>query len=473
MKYLKDLKLKDIDIELGRRSFIDFITYTMPDFEVNPHHLKIAEYVEAFINRDIKNLIISCPPRHGKSEMVSRRLPAYLFGKNPNNKIISASYSADLSSRMNRDVQRIIDSDRYRDLFSNTNLNSKTVRIGAANNYVRNSDMFEIVGKQGVYRSTGVGGGITGMGCDFAIIDDPIKDHEEANSPRIRQKIWDWYVSTLLTRVEGNGGVLVCQTRWHLDDLVGRLEDDKSFEVLNLKAIDIDGNALWPSRYDIEFLNERKKQLGTQTFESLYQQSPIIDGGNIIKSDWINESTVWPNCNEYIQSWDLAFKGKSNSDYTVGQVWGRSGMNFYLIDQFRGKWDFVETIKQIKRMTAKYPKAVAKLIEDKANGPALISSLKGEISGLIAVNPKGDKISRLHAVSPLFEAGNVFINEDLKDLYEFTDELVSFPSSKHDDQVDAMTQALSYLNKSYGKSFATSGRSTIGVRTERQSIFDN
>lgn len=466
------MNLSDIEKEIARRSFLDFITYTMPTFEVSDHHIIFADAIEKFISREYKNLIISCPPRHGKSEMVSRRLPAYLFGKDPNTAIITSSYSADLAGRMNRDVQRIIDHELYSELFPNTKLNSKNVRTDSKNNYVRNSDMFEIVGHKGVYRSTGVGGGITGMGARFGIIDDPIKDHEEANSPRMRQKIWDWYTSTLLTRIEGDGGVLICQTRWHTDDLVGRLENDPNFVVINLPAINSKGEALWPERYDIDFLKQRKKDLGTKNFESLYQQSPILDGGNIIKRESIRVEKAWPNCKQYIQSWDLTFKGNKSSDYVVGQVWGQFGADYHLIDQVRGQWDFVRTLSEIRKLTKRYPKALTKLIEDKANGPAVIASLKKEIPGIIPINPKAGKVERLHMVSPLFEAGNVVISDELQGLDEFISETISFPNSKHDDQVDAMTQALQYLFSKQGQTFATSGRSMIGRESSEPSIFN-
>lgn len=434
----------------------------MPDFEVSEHHMIFADAIEKFISREYKNLIISCPPRHGKSEMVSRRLPAYLFGLNPDINIIAASYSADLSSRMNRDVQRIIDDYRYADLFPETYLTSKNVRNNLKSNFVRNSDMFEIVDNKGIYRSTGVGGGITGMGAYFGIIDDPIKDHEEANSPRIRQKIWDWYTSTFLTRIESDGGVLICQTRWNTDDLIGRVENHKDFHVINLPAISDEGKALWPSRYDIDFLKQRKKDLGSKMFESLYQQSPILDGGNIIKSDWIKHWIILPQrFDDMVMSWDMTFAGSVHSDYVVGQVWGRYGADFYLLDQIRGQLDFTETVAKVELLSLKYLNCSKILVENKANGPAVMNHLKQKIPGMIPVNPKSDKVSRLHAVSPLFEAGNVFFPpiESNPWCSSAISETISFPNGKHDDQVDAMTQALSNLKRKDSSGFALSNAS--------------
>ncbi|MBZ0293356.1 MAG: terminase family protein, partial [Anaerolineae bacterium] len=167
---------KQVRIELGRRTLLDFIRYTKPDYQVNWHHRLICNYLDRFIARDIENLMLFMPPRHGKSEIVSRRLPAYILGKMPDSEIIANSYSADLASRMNRDVQRIIDSLEYRELFPETQLFGRNVRTIADGSYLRNSDIFEVVGKRGVYRSAGVGGGIVGMGFHYGIIDDPIKN---------------------------------------------------------------------------------------------------------------------------------------------------------------------------------------------------------------------------------------------------------------------------------------------------------
>lgn len=189
----------------ARTNLLDFAIYTKPDYEANEHHVYLCEYLDKFVKGEIKRLLVSMPPRSGKSELVSRRLPAYIFGVNPDAHIISCSYSADLSSRMNRDVQRIIDSPRYKYLFPDTSLNASNVRTDAQGSYLRNSDVFEIVGHNGMYRSAGVGGGITGLGADFGLIDDPVKNQEEAMSQTYREKAWEWYTSTFYTRLEKDG----------------------------------------------------------------------------------------------------------------------------------------------------------------------------------------------------------------------------------------------------------------------------
>jgi len=193
---------------LARRHLLDFITYTKPDYEVNWHHKTICDEIESFMTGECSRLILCMPPRNGKSQIVSRHLPAYLLGRNPDARIIACSYSADLAQAMNRDVQRIIDDPLYHELFPDTTLSGSNVRT-VAGNFLRNSDVFEIVGHKGVYLSAGIGGGITGRGADYALIDDPVKNREEANSPTYRERIWDWYRSTLYTRLEKGGKILI------------------------------------------------------------------------------------------------------------------------------------------------------------------------------------------------------------------------------------------------------------------------
>lgn len=454
--------------ELKRRasikSFSEFVNLTTPGYLMGWVHHEICEKLEQFYQavKDKKSprLIISMPPRSGKSELVSRRFPAWLFGQNPDLQIIASSYSADLSSRFNRDVQRIILDDVYKKIFPETNLSDKK-----GGTYIRTADLFEIVDHKGAYRSCGVGGGITGQGADVLIIDDPIKDRAEAQSVTIRNKIWDWYTSTAYTRLSPGAGLIVMCTRWHQDDLVGRLieasnnGDGDRFEIVNYPAIaEHDeahrkaGEALHPERYDITALNKIRKTIGERDWAALYQQHPIPDGGGIFKNDWLRFWTpqdLPQSFDNAVISWDMTFKNTDGSDYVVGQAWGTKGPNFYLLDQVRGRWDFVQTLEAFRGMCNKHPKITRKLIEDKANGPAVISLVKKETSGIVPITPKDSKEARAYAISAFWEGGNVYLPP--ANVYpwvkEFLSELLSFPAAAHDDQVDAMTQAISYLMK--------------------------
>jgi predicted phage terminase large subunit-like protein len=453
----------------AREGLLNFTDFTKPNYKVNWHHRLICQKLNQFARGEVKRLMVFMPPRYGKSELVSRRLPAFLLGRDPLLSIISTSYSADLAARMNRDVQRIIDSDAYRKIFPDTRLNSSNVRTSQTA-WLRNSDTFEVVGHGGTYRCAGVGGGITGMGADVIIVDDPIKNQEEADSLTYREKIWEWYTSTLYTRLnDENGRILVTLTRWHEDDLAGRLlqlqtvePDADKWEVISFPAIretDIDpldpreiGEALWPEKHSIAKLANVKATAGSRVWGALYQQNPKPIEGTIIKHSYLVKrwKALPARFDQLMQSWDLAFKETKSSDYIVGQLWGRVGAEYYLIDQKRARLDFPATIQAIKDFSAKHPKSLLKLVEDKANGPAVIASLQKEIPGLVAVNPEGSKESRLNAVSPLFEAGNVIIPDATiaNWVNDYVEELCAFPRAAKDDQVDATTQALLRLRGS-------------------------
>ncbi|MCL2366653.1 MAG: phage terminase large subunit [Oscillospiraceae bacterium] len=458
--------------ELARRSLCDFAVETDPRYMVNWHHRMLCDYLDRFARREIPRLMVSLPPRHGKSELVSRKLPAYLFGLDPNASIIATSYSADLAQRMNRDTQRIIDSERYAEIFPDTKLFGKNIRSLADGSYLRNSDIFEIVGHRGAYRSAGVGGGITGMGGDYIIIDDPLKNREEASSVTIREKMWEWYTSTLYTRLEKDGSILLTMTRWHEDDLAGRLlrlaESDPAADqwtVISFPAIAetvrhpedprCEGEALWPDKYSIERLAGIKVAVGSYDWNALYQQHPAPSEGGLFKREyWKYWRELPPTLTDWMQSWDCAFKATNSSDYVVGQVWARDGANRYLVDQVRKRMTFTETVGAIRDMTKLYPQTYRKLIEDKANGSAVIDTLSCEITGIIPVEPQGGKEARAQAVSAAVESGNVYLPHSAPWLGDFVEECASFPNAAHDDQVDAMTQALVYYGQRAGSIFS-------------------
>ena len=441
-----------------------FTRYTMPAYSMGWVHeavcLELDNFLAAVLAKQSPRLMITMPPRHGKSELATRRFPAYAFGRCPDLTVISTSYGADLSSRMNRDVQRIIESDAYKRLFPDVALSGKNIRTVASGNYLRNSDIFEIVNHAGSYRSAGVGGGITGMGGDILIIDDPLKDRTEADSPTIRDKVWDWYTSTLYTRLAPGGGILLIQTRWHMDDLAGRLLEAQrtgegdAWRCVNFPAIATDdeqhrrvGEALHPERYPLEQLLTIKAALGTRDWEALYQQRPTPDGGAIFRKEWLRyyfPKDLPAKFDKLLISWDMAFKDSEDSDFVVGQVWGKHGACHYLLDQVRGRMGFTATVQAFRELAEKWPRALEKLVEDKANGPAVIDSLKRQITGIIPINPEGSKTARAHAVTPLFEAGNVFIPHPQTCAWaaDYEAELLQFPAAAHDDQVDATTQAL-------------------------------
>ncbi len=284
-----------IKAAIASKSFKDFVKYTKPDYIFNWHHLLLIDYLQQFAEGKIKKLMVFMPPQHGKSELTSRRLPAYILGINPKAKIIGCSYSADLATSFNRDVQRIIDDEKYIDVFPETLLNGSNVRTAAKGNYLRNSDLFEIVEHRGFYKSVGVGGSLTGTPADIGIIDDPVKDAVEAESSTYRARIWDWFTQVFMTRLHNDSQIIVTQTRWNNDDLSGRiikyLNNDNSWTILSLPAI-CEGNvnendprklgeALWEEKHSLKRLSEIKAA-NPRAFHALYQQDPKPFEGGLV-----------------------------------------------------------------------------------------------------------------------------------------------------------------------------------------------
>lgn len=764
--------LERIRIKKAKSSLLGFTQYTNPDYEANWHHEIICKELDDFMrSSDIDRLMVLVAPRRGKSELVSRRFPAYYLGHYPDNSIIATSYGADLASAMNRDVQRIIDSPVYRDVFPDTRLSGKNIRTTSLGNYVRTSDKFEIVGRKGVYRSTGVGGGITGMGgalclekntqvltqsgykaisdlrigekvwsynhekgrvelneiegmasrtvsktvtvktncgteiistpdhpfftkerkyqeaqnlrigerfittripqntfslacfkmrplwytlrqetcrlrqvfterlyrllllkplfttspqyqeqetvcylweengeqntkilrrlqnpihqnspkeenttiqkicCNKAfnyvsgwlqmcnvrfkksftstsyrprqtkqstnkftdimsvlsrnlsswvrpktdetevysvqenkgrkvkvydirvaqnhnffaegilvhncIIDDPLKDMAEALSPTRKRVIYEWYTSTLYTRLAKDGKIIIILTRWAEDDLAGRLLEDAEIndEADKWKVICFpeeyekdhpyihpedprteEGQVLWPEWFPEDKLKKTKASVGTKVFTSLYQQRPAPVGGSIVKVSWLGFFKELPKFTKVVLSVDCSFKDSEGSDYVAMILFGLKGADKYIIHLYRARASIIETIAQIKHIHRMFEGTINyTLIEDKANGPAVISMIKNEIAGVIPFNPGRDsKIARFTAVAPQIEAGNLHVPDKyyepnrerfpwcIKLLDIYLNEMMVFPNGPNDDFVDATSQLFLKENKSGG-----------------------
>ena len=442
----------------------------MPTFQQGWFNRSIAAELQQFyfdvMAGKQPRLIIQAPPRSGKSELFSRRFPAWAFGQNPNLQMIAASYSADLSSRMNRDVQRIIDSEEYAGVFPETSFSSNTSASINSQKNIRNSEIFEIAGYSGSYRSAGVGGGITGMGADIAIIDDPVKDAKEANSQTYRDSVWDWYTSTFYTRLSPKSGILLGMTRWHEDDLAGRLLADMKnggdqWRVVSFPAIAEEdeqyrkeGDALHPERYDLTHLTKIKKAVGTQTWNALYQQRPSSKGGDVIKRAWFKRYSVLPLMRRVIIAGDTAQKVKQHNDFSVFIVAG-IGIDggLYIIDLIRGKWEAPELERKLEDIWNKYRashKAQSVYIEDKSSGTGLIQSIQRKRNIPIkGVQVDADKYTRVLGIQGFIESGYVFLPDGAEWVEDFLSECEKFTatdSHKHDDQVDTLTMAITELS---------------------------
>lgn len=421
-------------------------------FEMAPHIELVGKKIAAFFNGETqgkRGLLISTPPRHSKSETCSFWTPLWVMHRNPKMRVLLASYEATFAEQWGRRVRDfVLEHSDQLDLHVNPD-------HAAASGWS--------LKEGGSMHTAGVGGPMTGRGGDVIIIDDPIKNSEEAASQVYRDKTWAWFNTVALTRLEPGGFMIVIGTRWHEDDLIGRLEkasqdgSGPSWEIVKLPALAELGDpigrpvggALWPQRYPAEKLHEIRKSLGPYQFSALYQQNPTPEEGNSVLRRWwkfYSEPTeqILKQSDKAIQTWDLAIKETASGSFTVGFILARLGANIYVLDRFRKRINTPEMLTQIETWNTKYPGALAKLVEDKAAGPAVISMLHKKIPGLVAWPPRGSKLQRLNAVIPLIESGNVLL-PDTPWAQELIEECASFPNGAHDDQVDALTQGLTYL----------------------------
>jgi predicted phage terminase large subunit-like protein len=416
-------------------------------------HLRLlTDKLELVETGHITRLMVFMPPRHGKSETCSIRFPAWYLGRNPQHQIIGCSYAENLAYTFSYAVRETIASPRYQKLWP-----LKLDTSGAVRWQLADKDNL-----RASYIAAGVGGGITGEGADCLIVDDPVKNAEEAESQTYRDKVWAWYQTTARTRLQPNGKIIVIQTRWHQDDLSGRLMQlaatdptADQWDVLNLPALK-DGEALWPERYPTDVLLNIRSSIGSRSFEALYQGNPTAAEGQIFKREWWQYYRARPEFKRIIHSWDTAYKAKGPNDYSVLTVWGVTATGYYLLECLRERVEMPE----LKRMAlAAYgrDKPSAVYIEDAASGQSLIQELKRETNlPIIPVKVGTDKVTRAYAVTPLIESGRVYLPEYAPWLHDYVEELSAFPNAEHDDAVDSTTQALSQMANpvTYGFSFA-------------------
>jgi predicted phage terminase large subunit-like protein len=381
-----------------------------------------------------------------------------MIGKDQSLRFIYGSYSGRLGVRANLKVQRAIDSEKYGKVFPE----SKIGKSGhnESSSLQRTKEFIEF-GEGGSFRNTTIGGSVTGETLDIGIIDDPIKGRAEANSPTIRDKTWDWFTDDFSTRFDEHAGLIIILTRWHIDDPVGRLLAKKNTKVklLSYPAIaEVScinrqvGDPLFPEHKSLEFLMEKKASMPEANWSSLYQQNPIIAGGNLFRMEWWRFYTGHTKIKYRVMYADTALKAQEEHDFTVFQVWGLGyDGDIYLLDQLRGKWEAPELLVQAKAFWKKHkaiPKGTlrAMKVEDKASGTGLIQTLRKDTQIPIqAIQRSTDKISRANDALPFIESGYVHLPEDAPWLSDYLLEFSQFPNAVHDDQVDPTMDAITDL----------------------------
>lgn len=436
------------------------------------HTALLCRALEAVERGKIRRLMVEMPPRHSKSLHVSQNLPAWWLGRNPDARIMLASYGGSLASTFSRRVRNTVRERRYEMLFPETRLARDS----------RSSWQWDVDGHHGGMIAGGVGSGLTGHGADLAIIDDPVKDRKDADSTIMRESTWNWYTSVLRPRLHPGGAIVLCMTRWHHDDLAGRLlagKDDKdeyTWSRLTFPALAEDddalgrepGDPLWPERYGLRELERLRIDVGPRDWGALYQQRPTFEEGQIFPpEDWQEydpETLYWFDHEQQIPRYaapgttelfiDTAFKEKETADWSVIAVWRkeRTGM-IYLLDLWRGHVAFAELKRQVRAYYDKWqPSTVS--IEDAASGQSLIQELRRTLP-LLAVPAKDDKVSRANSVTPFIAAGRVHLPASHPLLADFIDEHAQFPLGAHDDMVDTTSMALARLARPQRSAFDT------------------
>ena len=438
---------KTLDLrEKAQDFFMPFAHHVYENFIEGQHHRVIAEKLERVARGELKRLIINMPPRHSKSEFASFLMPAWFLGRNPKLKIIQATHNTELAVRFGRKVRDLIDDPAYKEIFPNTNLKEDNKGAGKWST---------TAGAE--YFAAGVGAAITGRGADLLIIDDPHSE-QDALSESAFDNAYEWYTSGPRQRLQPGGTIILVMTRWGKKDLTGRLLAQQGsdimsdqWEVVEFPAILPSDKPLWPEFWEKDALLGIKASLPVQKWNAQWQQTPTSSESAIIKKEWWQdwEKEEIPPVKYILQAYDTAFSKKETADYSAITTWGvfqpeeGGADNIILMDAQRGRWNFPE-LKEKAFEEHEYWEPDMVLVEAKASGTPLIDELRLRGIPALGFSPgKGrDKVTRMHMVAPLFEAGVVWAPSDKKFADEVIEEVVSFPHGDHDDFCDSMTLAL-------------------------------
>jgi len=458
---LRDAASMFAKAELARRRLAAYCEHMDSTYVRAPHLDLLYEHLEALERRDIDKLFVALPPRHGKSRAVAQDFISWHVGRHPEQQVIICAYGSELAEAHSRRVREMVQDERYP--FGDVGVNEASRAV----------DRWGTT-KGGLVRATGIGGSLTGFGAHALIIDDPVRDVEAAESALVRESTWAWYSSVARTRLMPNAVQIVCGTRWHEDDLLGRILNSPGAQhwtklILPALAEDADdplkrelGAALWPAWYPAsKYPSVAEGEISTRQFASLYQQRPVPAEGNLFKYEWFQHRyktlpddapkrdvfgmLTRPLPNIILAGCDAASGTGVGNDFSVIVTALTDRKNFYVTDVRRKRVEFPELLRMLVDVyNEQHPRAI--YVEAASNGIAAVQELKRSTGvPIIAVKPQGSKIARAESITPLLESGRVFFPERAPWLDAFISELCSFPAGKHDDQVDALGLALSHL----------------------------
>ena len=431
--------------EKAKDEFMPFVHHVYEGFIEGRHHRIIAEKLERVARGELKRLIVNMPPRHSKSEFASYLMPAWFLGRNPKLKIIQATHNTELAVRFGRKVRDLINTPDYSAIFPKTGLKADDKAAGRWG-----------TSAGGEYFAAGVGAAMTGRGADLLIIDDPHSEQDALSSSAF-DNAFEWYSSGPRQRLQPGGAIIIVMTRWGMKDLTGQVIKMQAhdaladqWEIVEFPAILPSDKPLWPEFWKKDDLVKVKASLPVAKWNAQWQQNPTAEEGAIVKKEWWQtwEKEEIPSVKYIIQAYDTAFSKKESADYSAITTWGvfeneeTGADNVILMDARRGRWNFPE-LKEIAAEEYEYWEPDMVIIEAKASGQPLTDELRAAGIPVMNYTPsKGrDKITRMHTVAPLFEAGMVWA-PTRKFSEEVIEECLAFPYGEHDDFVDSMTMAL-------------------------------
>lgn len=442
-----------------RIAFTEFKSRVYKNYDHAPHLQLIdsalsdvVRYIETGGKEGTGYLIISMPPRHGKTVTVSKLFPAWFLAEHPDLRVILASYGMTLAQKNSRYARNTIQSISFKDIYPYITLAQDSKAV----------DAWNLAGSEGGMDAVGVGAGVTGKGGHLIIVDDPIKSRKEAESETYRESVWDWFTDDLYTRREPGGAIIVIMTRWHQDDLVGRLlqADAAKWRVLNIPAIAEEndvlgrqpGEALWPQRFPIEVLRDIESTLAPYAFGSEYQQHPVPAEGGIFKRAWFHRTRTTAEIVHCVRFWDLAMSSKTTADYTVGVMLGQgTDGHYYILDVVRFRKEWGDVVPAMAEVMLEDGTSVLQGIEEVAFMSRAITELNQDPRlhnyTIFGYTVDTDKVTRALPFAARLSADNVSVIE-AHWTDDYIDEMCSFPNGAHDDQVDASSGSWAMIGSS-------------------------